>query len=114
GASPSPSVSLRWPRRDTLPPPAVTDGLNRLFSNAITPVRLVRDLGLAVVHRVPPLKGLLMRDAMGIVGDLPRLVRGGPLYRPVSLSREVQLVGGNPTLQGMPFTPLFRAFYQTR
>ena len=69
----------RWRRLDTLLLAAVTDGLNRLFSNAITPVRLVRDLGLAVVHRVPPLKGLLMRDAMGIVGDLPRLVRGEPL-----------------------------------
>jgi len=31
------------------------------------------------VHRVPPLKRLLMRDAMGIFGDLPRLVRGEPL-----------------------------------
>jgi 2-octaprenyl-6-methoxyphenol hydroxylase len=69
----------RWRRLDTLLLAAVTDGLNRLFSNAITPVRLVRDLGLAVVHRVPALKGLLMRDAMGIVGDLPRLVRGKPL-----------------------------------
>jgi 2-octaprenyl-6-methoxyphenol hydroxylase len=69
----------QWRRLDTLLLAAVTDGLNRLFSNAITPVRLVRDLGLAVVHRVPPLKGLLMRDAMGIVGDLPRLVRGEPL-----------------------------------
>jgi 2-octaprenyl-6-methoxyphenol hydroxylase len=69
----------RWRRLDTLLLAAVTDGLNRLFSNAITPVRLVRDLGLAVVQRLPPLKGLLMRDAMGIVGDLPRLVRGEPL-----------------------------------
>jgi 2-octaprenyl-6-methoxyphenol hydroxylase len=69
----------RWRRLDTLLLATVTDGLNLLFSNAIAPVRLVRDLGLAVVHRVPPLKGLLMRDAMGIVGDLPRLVRGEPL-----------------------------------
>jgi 2-octaprenyl-6-methoxyphenol hydroxylase len=69
----------RWRRLDTLLLATVTDGLNRLFSNAIAPVRLVRDLGLAVVHRVPPLKGLLMRDAMGIVGDLPRLIRGEPL-----------------------------------
>jgi len=69
----------RWRRLDTLLLAAVTDGLNRLFSNAVTPVRLARDLGLGVVHRVPPLKGLLMRDAMGIVGDLPRLVRGEPL-----------------------------------
>jgi 2-octaprenyl-6-methoxyphenol hydroxylase len=58
---------------------AVTDGLNRLFSNELAPLRLARDLGLAAVHRLPPLKRLLMRDAMGLAGDLPRLVRGEPL-----------------------------------
>ncbi len=69
----------RCRRFDVLLLAAVTDGLNRLFSNSIAPVRLARDLGFAVVHRLPPLKRLLMRDAMGIVGDLPRLVRGEPL-----------------------------------
>jgi 2-octaprenyl-6-methoxyphenol hydroxylase len=69
----------RWRHFDTLTLAAVTDGLNRLFSNSIAPVQLARDLGFAVVHRVPPLKRLLMRDAMGIFGDLPRLVRGEPL-----------------------------------
>jgi 2-octaprenyl-6-methoxyphenol hydroxylase len=58
---------------------AVTDGLNRLFSNAIPPVRLARDLGLAAVDRLPPLKRLFMRHAMGVLGELPRLARGEPL-----------------------------------
>jgi len=69
----------RWRRLDTLALAAVTDGLNRLFSNELAPLRLARDLGLAAVNRLPPLKRLLMRDAMGLVGDLPRLVRGEPL-----------------------------------
>jgi len=69
----------RWRRFDALALAAVTDGLNRLFSNSIAPVRLARDVGLAAVDRLPPLKRLLMRDAMGLVGDLPRLVRGEPL-----------------------------------
>ena len=69
----------QWRRFDALALAAVTDGLNRLFSNALPPVRLVRDLGLAVVQRLPPLKRILMRDAMGLFGDLPRLVRGEPL-----------------------------------
>ena len=69
----------QWRRFDTLALAAVTDGLNRLFSNSLAPIRLARDAGLAVVNRLPPLKRLLMRDAMGIVGDLPRLVRGEPL-----------------------------------
>ncbi len=69
----------QWRRFDTVMLAAVTDGLNRLFSNTIAPVRLARDLGLAAVNRLPPLKRLLMRDAMGLLGDLPRLVRGEPL-----------------------------------
>jgi 2-octaprenyl-6-methoxyphenol hydroxylase len=69
----------RWRRFDALALAAVTDGLNRLFSNTLAPLQLARDLGLAAVNRLPPLKRLLMRDAMGLVGDLPRLVRGDPL-----------------------------------
>lgn len=69
----------RWRRVDNLLLTAVTDGLNRLFSNDIAPVRLVRDLGLAGVNRLPPVKRFLMRHAMGVVGDLPRLVRGEAL-----------------------------------
>jgi 2-octaprenyl-6-methoxyphenol hydroxylase len=69
----------RWRRFDNALMLAVTDGLNRLFSNDLAPVRLVRDLGLAAVNRLPPLKRLFMRDAMGELGALPRLVRGEAL-----------------------------------
>jgi len=69
----------RWRRFDTIVLTAVTDGLNRLFSNDLPPLRLARDLGLAAVGRVPPLKRFFMRHAMGVVGDLPRLVRGEAL-----------------------------------
>ena len=55
---------------------AVTDGLNRLFSNDAAPVRLARDLGLAAVDRMTPLKRIFMRHAMGTLGPLPRLARG--------------------------------------
>ena len=69
----------RWRRFDAFALIAATDGLNRLFSNDIGPLRLVRDLGLAAVNRMPALKRLFMRHAMGLVGDLPRLMRGEPL-----------------------------------
>lgn len=69
----------QWRRFDVLALAAVTDSLNRLFSNSFAPLRLARDIGLAVVNQILPLKRLLMRDAMGIVGDLPRLIRGEPL-----------------------------------
>jgi 2-octaprenyl-6-methoxyphenol hydroxylase len=45
---------------------ALTDGLNRLFSNSITPVKLARDAGLAAVNCAPPLKRVFMRHAMGV------------------------------------------------
>jgi 2-octaprenyl-6-methoxyphenol hydroxylase len=69
----------RWRRLDAVLLAGVTDGLNRLFSNRIAPLKLARDLGLAAVNRVPPVKRLLMRHAMGVLGDLPRLARGEPL-----------------------------------
>lgn len=69
----------RWRRIDTLTLTAVTDGLNRLFSNDLGPLKLVRDIGLALVDRAPPLKRFFMRHAMGVVGTLPRLVRGEAL-----------------------------------
>ena len=58
---------------------AVTDGLNRLFSNNIRPLRVIRDLGMAAVNVLPPLKKFFMRHAMGVLGDVPRLVRGEAL-----------------------------------
>jgi 2-octaprenyl-6-methoxyphenol hydroxylase len=47
---------------------AATDGLDRLFSTDNAAVRLVRDLGIAAVHRMPSLKRGFMRQAMGLRG----------------------------------------------
>ena len=44
----------RWRRFDSFALAAATDGLNRLFSNDIAPLRAVRDLGLAIVDRISP------------------------------------------------------------
>jgi 2-octaprenyl-6-methoxyphenol hydroxylase len=52
-------------RGDNLLMLATTDALDRLFSNDFLPVRLARDVGLAAVHRIGPLKRLFMRQAMG-------------------------------------------------
>src|SRR5262249_19579116 len=74
-----------WRRFDTMLLIAVTDSLNRLFSNDLPPLRLARDLGLAAVNRMPPLKRLFMRHAMGAAGPRPRLLRGLPLQKPPPL-----------------------------
>jgi len=69
----------RWRRFDNLLLTGFTDGLVRLFSNDLPPLRLARDLGFFAFNLTKPLKRMAMRHAMGVVGDLPRLVRGLPL-----------------------------------
>ena len=66
----------RWRRFDTMAMGFATDGLNRLFSNRSAALRLVRDVGLGLVDRVPGLKRLFIREAAGLVGEVPKLLRG--------------------------------------
>ncbi len=69
----------RWRRFDSLALIAITDGLNRLFANDVLPLKLAREWGLGLVERTPLLKRFFMQHAMGLVGDLPRLMRGRAL-----------------------------------
>ncbi|MBN9533392.1 MAG: FAD-dependent monooxygenase [Alphaproteobacteria bacterium] len=66
----------RWRRFDAFTLAAATDGLNRLFSNDIVPLRVARDLGMGVVDRIGPLRRFFMRHAGGEIGKLPRLLKG--------------------------------------
>jgi 2-octaprenyl-6-methoxyphenol hydroxylase len=83
GLDPGGAVALdryeRWRRPDNATMLAVTDALNRLFSNDLAPLRTLRDAGLAAVNGTAPLKRLFMRHAMGLVGELPRMIRGEAL-----------------------------------
>jgi 2-octaprenyl-6-methoxyphenol hydroxylase len=69
----------RWRRFDTMTMGVATDGLNRLFSNRSDVLRLVRDIGLGVVERLPALKRVFIREAAGFTGDVPKLLRGETL-----------------------------------
>ena len=69
----------RWRRFDTMTMGLATDGLNRLFSNHSAVLRLARDVGLGMVERAPNLKRLFIREAAGLVGEVPKLLRGEPL-----------------------------------
>ncbi|TSE13771.1 ubiquinone biosynthesis hydroxylase [Mesorhizobium intechi] len=66
----------QWRRFDTLQMGVTTDVLNRLFSNDITPLRTVRDIGLGLVERMPRLKEFFIRQASGLSADTPRLLKG--------------------------------------
>ncbi len=69
-----------WRRFDTLRMGITTDVLNRLFSNDSTPIRVVRDLGLGLVDRLPALKSYFIDQAAGLAGESsPKLLAGQPL-----------------------------------
>ena len=69
----------RWRRFDTMAMGVATNTLNFLFSNESTLLRTVRDIGLGLVDRAPPLKSLFIRQAAGLSGDVPRLLKGEAL-----------------------------------
>jgi 2-octaprenyl-6-methoxyphenol hydroxylase len=69
----------RWRRFDTMAMGLATDGLNRLFSNRSDVLRVVRDIGLGLVERAPALKNLFIREAAGLTGEVPKLLRGEAL-----------------------------------
>src|SRR3954463_9151971 len=69
----------RWRRFDAAMMGVATDGLNRLFSNESDVLRLMRDAGLGLVDRLPALKSFFIREAAGVTGDVPKLLRGEAL-----------------------------------
>jgi 2-octaprenyl-6-methoxyphenol hydroxylase len=83
GLDPGSSTTLeryeRWRRFDTMSMGLTTDVLNRLFSNRSDVLRLMRDVGLGLVDRAPVLKQFFIREAAGLVGNVPKLLRGEAL-----------------------------------
>ncbi len=69
----------QWRRFDTMAMGVATNSLNLLFSNESSLLRSVRDLGLGLVDRLPPLKNAFIRQAAGLSGEIPRLLKGEAL-----------------------------------
>ena len=69
----------RWRLFDTMAMGLATNSLNFLFSNKSTLLRTVRDIGLGLVDRTPPLKSMFIRQAAGLAGEVPRLLKGEAL-----------------------------------
>ncbi len=66
----------RWRKADNVAVMAAMDGFKRLFSNDSVPLSLMRNLGLSLADHAGPAKNMMIRRAMGLTGDLPRLSRG--------------------------------------
>ena len=65
----------RWRRFDSFSMTASTDMLNRLFSNKLPGLSLIRRAGMVAVNNMPPLKRYFMKHAMGLIGDLPQMMK---------------------------------------
>ncbi len=68
----------RWRRFDNTALALATDGFNKLFSNDNPVLRTMRDIGMGAVTALPGLRRGFIREAAGLTGDLPRLMRGQP------------------------------------
>jgi len=65
----------RWRRFDSVMSTAAYSGLNRLFSNDLALVRAAREVGLGILDRLPGMKRMLVNEAAGLSGELPKLLR---------------------------------------
>lgn len=68
-----------WRRFDNTALAVATDTFNRLFSNDNALLRAARDIGMGLVNRMPALRRSFIREAAGLTGELPRLMRNRPL-----------------------------------
>lgn len=66
----------QWRRFDTATLAVATDGFNKLFSNDNPLLRAGRDLGMGIVNAIPRLRRGFIREAAGLTGDLPKLLKG--------------------------------------
>jgi len=69
----------KWRRVDVGLMVVATDGLNKLFSNNLPPLRVLRDVGLGVVDRLPMLKNAFIGHAAAAQNGGPRLLSGRPI-----------------------------------
>lgn len=80
GADPGDAALLRryerWRKADNLPAMLFMDGLQRLFCNDDPLLSRARRAGLGLVNRALPLKRSLMARALGLSGEVPRLLAG--------------------------------------
>lgn len=65
----------QWRRFDTATLAVATDTFNRLFSNDNPLLRAARDIGMGIVNAAPSLRRNFIREAAGLTGDLPRVMR---------------------------------------
>jgi 2-polyprenylphenol 6-hydroxylase len=66
----------RWRKGENKNVMYLMDGFKQLFENQSQPVQWLRNFGLDMVDSLPLVKHAIMKRAMGLEGDLPKIARG--------------------------------------
>ena len=69
----------RWRRFDSAGSALSALAIDNLFSNDNMALRMLRGTGLRAVDRLGRLKVLLMKEAAGLTGETPKLLKGQPV-----------------------------------
>jgi 2-octaprenyl-6-methoxyphenol hydroxylase len=91
GAAPVLVAYDAWRRQDRRAVIAFTDGLVRLFSSRLGPLKSMRNLGLLAFDLMPPAKAALSALSTGAGGRVPKLARGVALARGAARTRDAAL-----------------------
>ena len=69
----------RWRKGDNMAMITSMESFKRLFGSRTPLVRLLRNTGLRLTNKLDPAKNMIMRQAMGMEGELSKLARGKSL-----------------------------------
>lgn len=69
----------RWRRFDSVTSAMSAVAIDTLFSNDSMGLRMLRGTGLRTVDRLGRLKTFFMKEAAGLTGELPKLLKGQPV-----------------------------------
>ncbi len=69
----------RWRRFESVTSAMSAVAINTLFSNDSMALRMLRSTGLRTVDRVGRLKTFFMKEAAGLTGEIPKLLKGQPV-----------------------------------
>ncbi len=69
----------RWRRFDSVTSAMSAVAIDTLFANDNMALRMLRSSGLRTVDRLGRLKGFFMKEAAGLTGEVPKLLKGQPV-----------------------------------
>jgi 2-octaprenyl-6-methoxyphenol hydroxylase len=79
GAGAHLEIYQRWRRFDSLMSASVYDGLNRVFGVDNVVLRAGRGAALGALDHVSSVKSMILAEAAGLTGELPKLARNCPV-----------------------------------